>query len=190
MTASLEKDPARIARGKLAQRRGDEAEVYVAKALEKWWQAYEPEAKFVRTPLSGGWSGPLVRRGFRASGDVMTTSGSFPFCVEVKYRQFSRARLFGSGPSPVWAWWAQAVAAARESDRRPLLVFREPVGAGRGKTAPWLCIGVVRAFGRYVFPPTGGGVTVAIADFDALLRLPPQAVRQIRPGDAEHVPTP
>lgn len=122
----------------LSQRqKGASAEREVAAKLQSWWEQLEPGCRFVRTPASGGWgAGAAVRKDFATSGDLMTTAKLFPFCVEVKRREgWSDEVLFGTklvnargerlqSESPVWAWWRQAQAAAREQGAVPLLAFR------------------------------------------------------------------
>lgn len=105
--------------------KGVKAEREVAALLQEWWRQLEPECLFVRTPASGGWSQPKVRAEFRTSGDVMTTAKCFPFSVEVKRREGWRWSTLRAGkPSPVWAWWRQAQAQAREMGSEPMLWLR------------------------------------------------------------------
>lgn len=107
------------------RRKGSTAELEVAKLLQGWWQIHEPTAKFVRVPLSGGWSTAQVRGEFRASGDLMTTAATFPFTIEVKRREaFAWQNVFEGRRSPVWKWWEQAVAQGVESGLTPLLWAR------------------------------------------------------------------
>jgi hypothetical protein len=104
--------------------KGSRAEREFAAMLELWWRDVEPGCRFVRTPLSGGWGGPQVRAGFRASGDLMTTAQKFPFTVEVKRREISYREFLAGRASPVWGWWVQAQGQAREQGSEPMLVFR------------------------------------------------------------------
>lgn len=105
--------------------KGADAEREVAKLVEGWWRVFEPGCRFVKTPLSGGWGGPAIRSGFRASGDLMTTAVKFPFVIEVKRREGWSWKPFLEGrPSPVWGWWRQACRQADEMDARPMLWFR------------------------------------------------------------------
>jgi hypothetical protein len=93
--------------------------------LEAWWGQLEPDAKFARVPLSGGWGDPQLRAGFQASGDVMTTSPRFPWSVEVKRREgWVWKNLIASKKSPVWKWWRQAEGQALEMGKEPLMFFR------------------------------------------------------------------
>jgi Holliday junction resolvase len=116
---------------KNSRRKGSVAEREIASLLQEWWRRVEPDCKFVRVPLSGGWSTANVRGELRASGDVMTTSTTFPFCVEVKRREgWSFDRMKQGMKSPVWEWWRQAqtqAAEQRESGHRvyPLLFIRQ-----------------------------------------------------------------
>ena len=61
----------------------------------------------------------------RMSGDLMTTSRTFPFSVEVKRNEgWSEVPLQAGKPSPVWAWWRQCQTAACECGQLPMLWFR------------------------------------------------------------------
>ena len=173
------------------RRKGSVAEREVAALLQGWWQAQEADVKFVRTPLSGGWSSAQVRGEFRASGDLMTTSPTFPFVVEVKRREgFSMDRLLSGGQSPVWGWWAQACNAAREQQGRPLLWLRKNGGSWAVVLEDGLVVALVKKRllgGRFVrglveIPHHGAIAVVAApallgvhpADMLALLpRVPP-----------------
>lgn len=107
-------------------RKGNAGEREVARTLQAWWATHEPDCRFIRTPLSGGWAEANTRRDFRASGDVMTTAASFPFTVEVKRREAWSVRNFVEGKrSPVWGWWCEAVAEAREAGGEPMLWVRK-----------------------------------------------------------------
>jgi len=128
-----------VSKGKVAERE-------VARMLQAWWQRCDPAAQFVRTPQSGGWSTPDVRRGFRMSGDVMTTSETFPFTVESKRREAWSPRNFVLGrPCPVWGWWRQAGGQAVELGAEPMLWMRrnadppERFGEPR-KIPPWIVL--------------------------------------------------
>lgn len=101
--------------------KGVMAERQVVRLLAAWW----PDGEFTRTPQSGGWSTAKVRSDFRASGDVMTTSPTFPFVVEVKRREaFSWTTLLTGKQSPVHGWWEQTERAADEQHATPLLWLR------------------------------------------------------------------
>lgn len=124
-----------------SRQKGAVAERAVAKLLAGWWSTFEENAQFVKTPLSGGWGGPSLRAGFRASGDLMTTSMTFPFTVEVKRREgWSLDRLKAGRPCTVWRWWWQAQEQAAEMNAEPMLWLkhnREPwiVGVRHALTA-------------------------------------------------------
>jgi hypothetical protein len=118
----------------VSRNKGNVAEREVAKLIATWWSQLEPEATFIRTPLSGGWSTANVRASFKASGDLMTTATYFPFDVEIKRREeWTHERLFEGRPSPVWEWWLQCQRAAAEGDRVPMLWARR-------SREPWLMI--------------------------------------------------
>src|SRR5574338_250219 len=105
---------------------GANGEREVARLFETWWSSLEPDAKFKKTPASGGWSSPDVRGAFDVAGDLVTTAKQFPYCVEVKRRErWSLANFLRGGKSPVWGWWAQAKRQALEVNKIPLLVFRQ-----------------------------------------------------------------
>lgn len=124
--------------------KGKEGELEVVKLLQEWWRRLEPEARFVRTPRSGGW-GSTVGPGFKARGDVMVdreTCRRFPFSVEVKWRkEVTRVAIehFVAGePSPIAGYWAQCQKAAADDRLRPLLVFR---GNGTShRPFPWRAV--------------------------------------------------
>lgn len=109
-------------------RKGQRGELSVCKLLRPWWQRLEPNVVFERTPRSGGWRGTLANE-LRARGDVMVSPWSrFPFSVEVKRVERWSPNVFedpGGKPSPVWSWWDQAVAAALDCGREPMLWFRQ-----------------------------------------------------------------
>lgn len=116
-----------------ARRKGANAEIEVAKMLGSWWSLIE-EAKFKRTPLSGGWGDADVRGGFKVAGDICTTAKHWPFTIEVKRRENWSFGAFAKGRrSPVWAWWRQCLDAAAEEDRVPLLWARK-------SGSPWLVL--------------------------------------------------
>lgn len=134
--------------------KGKVNERVVAKIIQAWWLQFEPGVEFTRTPQSGGWHSPKVRAGFRASGDLMTTSTRFPFCIEVKRREaWSLEWLVKGRASPVWDWWKQTQKAAKEVDCEPMMWFRHnrrewlvmvrhaflmTKGIGASMRGPWL----------------------------------------------------
>lgn len=123
--------------------KGNRCEREVAGIIQTWWQRLDKSAEFVRTPLSGGWGNAKVRGDFRASGDLMTTSKSFPFVVEVKAREgWSVNTLFDGKRSPVWGWWRQSIKAADEqTDGVPMLWITQKQNRKPGQPGfPWLII--------------------------------------------------
>jgi hypothetical protein len=139
----------------LGRQKGNSAEREIAKVLADYWKPVE-DAKFVRTPLSGGWGGKDVRAGFRAGGDLMTTAKKWPFVVEVKRREgWSWAPFLSGKKSPVWGWWKQACAAAKELEGEdparavPLLVFRK-------NREPWQVVLPHRVVMATTFPEVAG----------------------------------
>lgn len=156
------------AKGKLGERE-------VAKLHEAWWGTHEEGAQFKSTPQSGGFSTPEVRAHFKMAGDLMTTAKTFPFVVEVKRREaWDLRRVYALKPSPVWAWWRQACAAARVQGGVPILWIRKnrstdwlvlvPVGAFHGKL-PRLDRWITRE------DPAFGGVMPMLSTWDALRAL-------------------
>lgn len=112
-------------------RKGNQAEREVSKLLESWWRKFLPDARFERTPLSGGLHHALD---FRVVGDVMVdpkTAPTFPFVVEVKRREAGDvARLISGKPTPIWGWWREVQSDANDAQLEPMLWFR------RNRT-PW-----------------------------------------------------
>ena len=106
------------------KKKGNKAELEVARILEPWWRQLEPEATFVRTPRSGGWT--QGRDLFDARGDLMVKGAPrFPFLVEVKRREKWSLENFEEGkPCPVWGWWVGACRDAEHAKRRPMLWTR------------------------------------------------------------------
>lgn len=130
-----------------SRQKGSVAEREVAELFQAWWRQLEPECRFVRTPLSGGWHGPDVRKGFKASGDLMTTAERFPWTIEVKRREgWSMDRLTSThkGGSKVWGWWLQAQTQGKEQGSEPMLLLRK-------SREPWRLI-VRVAYAREVLP--------------------------------------
>ena len=124
--------------------KGVRGERKVVEVLTEWWGKIEPEAQFARTPGSGGWATPQLRAGFRASGDICTTSQFFPFAVEVKHREaWTLNRLIVGGKSPVWKWWKQTVKSAGEMQSIPMLWFSKA-------RAPWFVM-LPDVYGRAAF---------------------------------------
>jgi Holliday junction resolvase len=158
--------------------KGARAEREVCELLRAWWEPFEPGVEFVRSPGSGGWArqGTRSRAEFKAGGDVVTTSKTFPFCVECKYRQaWSEGNLLKGFATPVEGWWRQAKAAAVESNSTPLLVFRKI-------RQPWWVLlkpATSRQMRRLVMGWAGvhrrelAGDEVLFAPFDQMLADPP-----------------
>lgn len=119
---------------KMSRTKGNVAEREVAALIQTWWRQLEPGCAFVRTPSSGGWGTPELRGSFRVSGDLATTSTTFPFSVEVKRREgWSWTTLLAGKPSPVWGWWRQTLTAATEMKAHPMLWVRR-------SQQPWLVL--------------------------------------------------
>lgn len=121
---------------KNSRAKGRRGERDVAKLLAKWWRKVDPKTEWKSTPCSGGWGGrdggKHVRAHFKASGDLMTTSTSFPFTIEVKHREaWSMRNLVAGRATPVWDWWIQAQNQADEEDGIAMLWFRK-------NNFPWL----------------------------------------------------
>lgn len=161
-----------------SRNKGSRAEREVAALLAEWWRPHEPGVEFIKTPLSGGWSTPKLRGSFRASGDIMTTSQTFPFSVEVKRREnFSWDTLLAGKRSPVWEWWEQTTRAANEQMAVPMLWLRhsrEPWRVVLPETfADAICSHVAARFWsrRDLSPPSAA--PVAIVSARALLAVWP-----------------
>lgn len=109
------------------RQKGSTAEREVAALIQPWWRQLEPDATFVRTPMSGGWGGPTVRKEFLAAGDLMAAKApAFPFAVEVKRREgWTLQRVIDGRGSPAWEWWRQCQKAASEMGKIPMLWFRK-----------------------------------------------------------------
>ena len=105
--------------------KGNKAELEVARLLQDWWRQLEPNALFVRTPLSGGWL--AGRDHFQARGDLMTKEAPlFPWLVEVKRRERWTLQNFEQGKrTAVWDWWWHACEDAKNAGREPMLWFRK-----------------------------------------------------------------
>lgn len=109
----------------MGHRKGNEAELEVAKLIQPWWRRLDPGAIFVRTPRSGGWT--QGRDVFDARGDLMSkTTARFPWCVEVKRREAWSFDVFLAGDaSPVWKWWFGACFDAQQARLHPMLWVRQ-----------------------------------------------------------------
>jgi len=147
-------------------RKGNCGEREVARALEAWWRRLVPDARFERTPQSGGLQHAVE---FRVVGDVMvgpTAVATFPWSVEVKRREEGNlTRLLEGKPTAVWWWWREAQDDAHSAGLEPMLWFRR-------NRRPWRVLvrrSLVQAVGLLGSPrgvevwgpedvPPGGGV--------------------------------
>ena len=156
-----------------SRQKGSVAEREVAKLIEKWWSQIEMTAKFVRTPLSGGWGTPQIRSDFRASGDLMTNSFAFPWTVEIKRREgWLMKNVLRAAKSPVWFWWAQTIRAAEETGAQPMLWFRK-------NSEPWYIMlpyatmtGRLQCSHSRVYTPEDG-IDVVVLQADEFLKFDP-----------------
>ena len=107
------------------KQKGSRVEREVAKILSKWWGA-----EFTRTPSSGMFatthSVQLSRLGVDIAGDIICPK-DFPFNVEVKSRKkidlFDIAR--NGKDSELWDWWEQSVRDANNTQKIPIVIFKE-----------------------------------------------------------------
>jgi len=122
--------------------KGRRGESDVAGLIREWWLRHEPSALFIRTPLSGGWQhNTKAAAHFKACGDIMTTSPSFPFCVEVKWReQWSVNNFLDGKPTQPWQWWRQSIVAAQKQGEIPMMWFRRNRIPGTRDPFPWLVL--------------------------------------------------
>lgn len=138
-----------------SRRKGNVGELQVRDVVRPWWRLHEPEVDFARTPGSGGFGTPVIRSGFRISGDLMTTSRIFPWCIEVKRRErFVWKNVLSGAKSPVWGWWGQTVRSAEEMGVRPMMWFRhvrEPWMVMVGMEEPFVVAKLGRFISRGVF---------------------------------------
>lgn len=159
--------------------KGCRGEREVAKLIAEWWGSVEPGGEFVRTPSSGGWATPQLRGAFRAAGDLMTTAATWPFTVEVKYREnWKDGTLLAGMKSPVWGWWAQAVKAAEEEGRQPMLWLRRSREPWRVMLPKAALVGPTRLPGVVWSRYPGKGrpsVEPILVAWEALRGLPPGA---------------
>lgn len=132
------------------RQKGSRGERAVAGIMREWWKSHESSVTFIRTPLSGGWahSAPTTAAHFKACGDLMTTSPTFPFCVEVKWREkWSVDRFLDGLPTDAWSWWSQACAAAAKQGSVPMMWARRNRIPFTNKPFPWIVV-IPRAFVR------------------------------------------
>jgi hypothetical protein len=100
----------------------------VASFLSKWWEG----AEFRRTPSSGGWAGSKkAREDYGATGDIVCSDPSFPFCVEVKSAEGWELEHLVQAPltSSLFRYWGQTVEQTPVG-KIPLLIFTK-------KFRPW-----------------------------------------------------
>jgi hypothetical protein len=153
--------------------KGNVAEREVAGALTEWWAPYEPSVRFVRTPLSGGWGAPAVRSEFRACGDIMTTSPTFPWCVEVKRREaWSWDTLLAGKASPVWGWWERAQVDATTAKLAAMMWFRH-------SREPWSIMLSAAPPGVHARFVTDLGRGVLVSPAAALLAVDPKYILSV-----------
>lgn len=172
-------------------RKGNTGERDVARRLEAWWRGLVPDARFERTPLSGGLQHAVE---FRVVGDVMvspTAAPTFPWSVEVKRREEGKLdRLVVGRPTAIWGWWREAQDDAHSAGLEPMLWFRRNLMKWRVlvrrsfvDSCPAVPADVgVRVWGPEDVPP-GGGVPpvmyleaeLAGIDPGAFARTPPPA---------------
>ncbi len=117
----MSKDPKRVKAGKKSKRKGSSQELKLAKLFEKWWQ----EGQFTRSPGSGGWGRPQNREGFNAAGDIITTSRTFPWCIEAKHVEgWNLDQFLLNEGCILHSWWQQAVEETPKA-LRTILVFKK-----------------------------------------------------------------
>jgi len=102
--------------GKKAKRKGSGFERKISKFLKEMW----PDGEFERTPMSGG---SQLRKGWKLAGDIVTTSLTFPFCVECKKQEKWRLEGLHLRDNIINKWWHQALDESRLVGKKPLLIF-------------------------------------------------------------------
>ncbi len=116
--------------GKLAmsKEKGSRGEREVAALVQAWWRRVDASTEIARTPGSGSWGkNSGVRHGFDVYGDLVCSSLSFPFCIEIKRREdWSQYQLSSDTPSGnVWVWWQQCQSDAKAAGKIPMLWMRK-----------------------------------------------------------------
>lgn len=107
--------------------KGDRGEYAVRDLLQEWWGT-----DFAKTPKSGGFSTKKFRRDWNAEADVVTPDESFPFAVEVKWREgWCFEQIITAPKTEIWEWWEQAK--GQSEDKLTLLVFKR-------NYKPWFCM--------------------------------------------------
>jgi hypothetical protein len=173
-------------------RKGNQAEREVARALEAWWRRLVPDARFERTPQSGGLQHAVE---FRVVGDVMvgpTAVATFPWSVEVKRREAGNlTRLVAGKPTAIWGWWREAQDDAHSAGLEPMLWFRRNRRRWRVLVRRSLADvvadaeaadGGVRAWGPGDVPPGGGVPPVLYLAADLVATDPARWARMVPPG--------
>lgn len=102
--------------------KGARGEREVCALLRLWW-APVSDARFERSPGSGGWQG---KKEFDTTGDIVCSDPTFPFSVECKFREnWSWENFIKDGKSPVHKWWEQTLHQASLTNKVPCLFFRK-----------------------------------------------------------------
>jgi Holliday junction resolvase len=102
--------------GKAGKLKGSRFERNIVKQFSQMW----PDGEYTRTPGSGGSN---LKEGWDMAGDIVTTSPTFPFCVECKHREGWHLEGIFSEKHAVYKWWKQAAEDASVVGKPPLLVF-------------------------------------------------------------------
>jgi hypothetical protein len=103
-----------------SKQKGNRGERQAYKILEGWWGS-----KFSKTPGSGAFATITQRSDLNVTGDVSTDDPTFPFCVEVKWREsWHMEQLLKSDSCEVWEWWEQTKRDAELAGKEPLMIFK------------------------------------------------------------------
>lgn len=104
--------------GKKSKNKGSGYERKIAKMLKSIW----PDGDFERTPMSGG---SQLRIGWKLTGDIVTNSPTFDFCVECKKVEgWKLEKLFEDDINPIiYKWWSQTIEEAEVVKKKPMLIF-------------------------------------------------------------------
>lgn len=176
----MSKDVKRVAAGKKSKRKGSSFELKIAKQLQEWWG----DGQFARSPGSGGWGRPQHREGFNAAGDVITTSKTFPWCVECKHQEgWTLDQLLLNEGCIIWSWWEQAKDEC-PAGLIPLLIFKknrqEPLimtSIDHYTQGNMMQLHVTHKFSE------GENEVVMVSRFSDLLKLPPTYFNEMRETD-------
>ncbi len=102
------------------KQKGNRGERQAYKILADWWGS-----KFTKTPGSGAFATITQRGDLNVAGDVSTEDPTFPFCVEVKWREsWHMEQLIKSDECELWDWWEQTKRDAELAGKEPLLMFK------------------------------------------------------------------